>query len=768
MRKPEDSTNNSLTLCFALDYDGSLCPLVDDGTLFYANHHNAISFIIDKIHILRETQPDVKINVVILSGSARQSITYNLLGMIQNDNGCCFEFYQLFVDDLKERLAKKFGGTADAISVELCKLTLEDLEKNTPVGEHFNAALEIKLVEYIKENNLDIKKIQGVLEKQNTGKPVDLEERRKHTEWVNYLVHRHDYEKRALVFTHLHYLASQYNGEIHYYLLDDMIKILKSIDSFFSQLPFLLPKNCTVNLIHYLSGRINSRYEIDPIEGVGEKRNNFSALAACITTYANCTDHISDGRTGNLPLHALSNHKLSFENWLDFCKQLLKSDIKLHDILTTIFSTIFRDTYNSNAQHVDINVIKKFISSLILFMDSESLKMGLYRLSLINPDNFHEHCKIIFGAGLNQAKAINNKFELKIIRHLILGLLETDILLVNSIYEFFCEKKINFYPGLENLFLSTAQLPPIDPDTKLTYNLFQHYFLFLKSALSFFELTDICENQQFFQFALHLSLVLKDRNLEIKNQFSIAVLHFYNLFILDSDFLPNNELGFLLRKVYSLFFSYVMSTTTMRNLQDYKNQLQGDEINNFYFEQYHALSQILNPYSTIGKSYALHYCSKRIKERSTLSAMLDKKIISWGATPKTRLQEIQHEIIRLIDTKLNSIPDSLPVVRAVYPVLKFAIANLTESDFTKSSITNMFTHWKNAMNYRDLKNRTCMETLAWYQNDLLCDHGGVQFFSVGGSRVDHLKFIDAFPEIILEITHHHLLRSQPFYHDMQI
>lgn len=228
-REPE------LIVC-SIDYDGCLSAYGPDDAA-----ENMI------LHLHELLMRNSEANLVLMVGSARQSIISDLHHEWANKNGSCWIFLKVFLENFKS----KYADLADRISLD--PFLLEDIFREKSPGHHFNIRVdsfsEALCSEYYQraaffKNGIDI--------------------------------HWQDLTKKTLIYAQLHYIGMKHPGKkILFHFYDDRMSILNYLMVLYAMRVELIPSNFSLCLFNYVAGRFSGNIPL-VISGVGYVDNDYS------------------------------------------------------------------------------------------------------------------------------------------------------------------------------------------------------------------------------------------------------------------------------------------------------------------------------------------------------------------------------------------------------------------------------------------------------------------------------------------------------------
>ena len=219
--------NPELIVC-SIDYDGCI-----------SGRHAGDGAENMRLHLRNLVIQNPQANLVLMVGSARQSIFSDLHHELANRNGSCWVFLKSFLLDFQS----SFPDLADRVSLD--PFLLEDIfcEKNP--GHHFD---------------LRVNASSEVLK--------DMYDDRKRHSMHGLDIHWQDTTKISLIYAQLHYIGMKHPGKkIAFHFYDDWDYVLDALRKWYKLQIELIPNNFSLCLFQYVDGNfIKSPFNID---GVG-------------------------------------------------------------------------------------------------------------------------------------------------------------------------------------------------------------------------------------------------------------------------------------------------------------------------------------------------------------------------------------------------------------------------------------------------------------------------------------------------------------------
>ena len=175
MRALSTESNDSYELIvYSLDYDGCIAPHASKDCMA-----NMMQHMIDML------KRHVNANLILMVGSARQSIHSDIYHQFYNKNGSCLVFLNTFFAGFKS----SFSEFEDRVS--LCPFLLEDIENKTKPGFHFEKRVDFSGADveaYANQHDILVTKNFD------------------HIRW-------HDHHKKAMIYAQMHHIAVQYQNK---------------------------------------------------------------------------------------------------------------------------------------------------------------------------------------------------------------------------------------------------------------------------------------------------------------------------------------------------------------------------------------------------------------------------------------------------------------------------------------------------------------------------------------------------------------------------
>lgn len=237
MRRNDIATarNPELIVC-SIDYDGCISG-------YSAGDYAKNMYIHLSDLLIRHPQA----NLVLMVGSARQSIFSDLYHELAHQNGSCWVFLKSYL----ECFQSDFPDLAGRISLD--PFLLEDIfcEKNP--GYHFD----------IRVNSFSKVLVDAYMERAAVFRNgVDIQ-------WQ-------DLTKKSLIYAQLHYIGMKHPGKkIAFHFYDDRMCVLQPLYNLYRSRVELIPNNFSLRLFNYVAGYFNAAFTAD-INGVGYVDRDYS------------------------------------------------------------------------------------------------------------------------------------------------------------------------------------------------------------------------------------------------------------------------------------------------------------------------------------------------------------------------------------------------------------------------------------------------------------------------------------------------------------
>ena len=222
-----------------------VCSVDYDGCVSVFSAGDAAHNLFLHLHQILIEHPEA--NVVLMVGSARQSIISDLHHERVNKNGSCLIFFKDFLESFK----LKHPDLADRISLD--PFLLEDIFREKNPGHHFSIRVD------------------------SFSDELRAEYRDRGASFKNGIdIHWQDLFKRALIYAQLHYIGMKHQGKkIQFHFFDDRVCILDNLISLYGNKLELIPSNVSLRLFNYAAGHFNRNVSFD-IGGVGFVDNDYS------------------------------------------------------------------------------------------------------------------------------------------------------------------------------------------------------------------------------------------------------------------------------------------------------------------------------------------------------------------------------------------------------------------------------------------------------------------------------------------------------------
>ena len=692
----------------SVDFDGTLSSSRND-----LSHQAFLNFVTSLLEEKSST------TIVLLIGSARQSITYDLIGAYRNRNGSCFNFMTKMLAEITTQYPQAKNR------VILDKFLLEDLDQETLPGTHFDRA--------VKDTRPEADKIAELIKPYNLALESVLDEYMRQS-WVKWLKHRHDYEKRSLLLQQFQHVVQTYltlpenqNVQHFFYFIDDVIKIAKSNHQFFSCFPEFVPKELSFEIFHYENGEFCMSpdakcdcYTLQPIYGQGQF---YPELTTCIVA--------SIARPGELltlftAIISDNNVELS-EHYINYISKVGRINPAWESYVTHAREIGFFTACKKNRPEIAIQLIP-------LLRERSHFFPGIRYFA--NTKDWGTVDKIICVL-LTQQSQIAMPFILELLNFLIthnrieiLKMMRDSKIIpetCNSLIRCAIELTDNSKPMLTPLLLSEliAILKKLHGDISPQLLTLQRHLDVIGQSNSSKELNDV--------YLLTL-LYLCDESTFVNRSYQAALIH-------------------------SLFCTCIMQTESMQRMLALSQKKTTDE-SRFLFcvKQFRAAQFTLFATPLINKlnheSDLLDWCLKKIysndfiprakiQEYADLVANVFHRLEAVESTPMQRLQStIAGEI-----AERERVAYYDPNMQSYYRALRFALLNLSENRLNHESISEVIQKCGCALQQLPIGKRS------------------FPFFNKGSSATAqlHTTFIKNLPNWILEQFNRLIAEEMPFY-----